>query len=88
MLILFGCSWPANILKSVRSRTTLGKSLAFEILVAIGYVFGITAKIIIFQRTGALQVSFWFYLLDMLLVTTDICLYFRNLRIDKQMGRI
>lgn len=88
MLILFGCSWPVNIHKSIKSRTTLGKSLVFEILVVIGYLFGITAKIIIFRRTGELQTSFWFYLLDILLVTTDICLYFRNLRIDKQMGRI
>ena len=92
MLIIFGCSWPANIHKSLTSRTTLGKSLAFEILVVIGYMFGITAKIILFKRTGEMQASFWFYfwfyLLDILLVSTDIVLYFRNLRIDKKMGRI
>ena len=88
MLVIFGCSWPANIHKSLTSRTTLGKSLAFEILVVIGYMFGITAKIILFKRTGEMQASFWFYLLDILLVSTDIVLYFRNLRIDKKMGRI
>ncbi|MBR2390708.1 MAG: hypothetical protein IKA94_07940, partial [Mogibacterium sp.] len=74
--------------KSLTSKTTLGKSLVFEVLVVIGYLCGITAKIIIFNRTGALQVSFWFYLLDILLVSTDIVLYFRNLKIDKKMGRI
>ena len=88
MLIIFGCSWPANILKSIKSRTTLGKSLAFEMLVLIGYFFGIAAKIIIFRRTGELQLSFWFYLLDITLVATDIVLYFRNLGIDKAEGRI
>ena len=88
MLIIFGCSWPANIHKSLTSKTTLGKSLAFEVLVVIGYLFGVTAKIIIFNRTGEMQVSFWFYLLDILLVSTDIVLYFRNLQIDKKMGRI
>ena len=88
MLIIFGCSWPANIYKSLTSRTTLGKSLAFEIMVVIGYLCGITAKIILFNRTGELQASFWFYLADILLVSTDIVLYFRNLRIDRQMGRI
>ncbi len=88
MLIIFGCSWPANIHKSLTSKTTLGKSLVFEVLVVIGYLFGITAKIIIFNRTGEMQVSFWFYLLDILLVSTDIVLYFRNLQIDKKMGRI
>ena len=88
MLIIFGCSWPANIYKSLTSRTTLGKSLAFEIMVVIGYLCGITAKIIIFNKTGQLQTSFWFYLLDILLVSTDIVLFFRNLKIDKKMGRI
>ena len=57
-------------------------------LVVIGYLCGITAKIIIFNRTGQLQTSFWFYLLDILLVSTDIVLFFRNLKIDKKMGRI
>ena len=52
MLIIFGCSWPANIYKSLTSKTTLGKSLVFEVLVVIGYLCGITAKIIIFNRTG------------------------------------
>ncbi len=88
MLIIFGCSWPANIYKSLTSRTTLGKSLLFEVLIVIGYMCGITAKLIIYQRTGDLQASFWFYLADILLVTTDIVLYFRNLRFDKEAGRI
>ena len=88
MLILFGCSWPFNIAKSLKSKTTLGKSVTFEILVVIGYLFGITAKIIIYSRTGVLQYSFWFYVLDILLVSTDIGLYIRNLKIDKKEGRI
>ena len=88
MLIIFGCSWPANIYKSVKSRTTLGKSLLFEILIVIGYSCGIIAKVIIYKRSGVLQTSFWFYLLDIALVMTDICLYFRNYRIDKQEGRL
>ncbi len=88
MLIIFGCSWPANIYKSIKSRTTLGKSLLFEVLIVIGYSCGIIAKIIIYKRTGRLQTSFWFYLIDIVLVMTDICLYFRNLRIDKKESRI
>ena len=88
MLIAFGCSWPFNIAKSIRSKTTLGKSVTFEIIVVIGYLFGIAAKLIIYNRTGILQYSFWFYILDILLVSTDICLYFRNYKIDKKMGRI
>lgn len=88
MLVSFGFSWPFNIAKSLKSKTTLGKSVAFEIIVVIGYLFGIAAKIIIFNRTGVLQYSFWFYILDILLVSTDIVLYCRNYKIDKKMGRI
>ena len=88
MLITFGCSWPFNIAKSIKSRTTLGKSLFFEIIIVIGYMFGIAAKLIIYNRTGVLQYSFWFYIMDIMLVTVDICLYFRNYKIDKKMGRL
>ena len=88
MLIIFGCSWPANIYKSITSRTSMGKSLVFEILVVIGYLFGLTSKLIIFARTGELQLSFWVYILDISMVLTDMTLYFRNRRIDREMGRI
>lgn len=88
MLILFGCSWPFNIAKSLKSKTTLGKSLVFEVIVIVGYLFGVAAKLIIYSNTGVLQYSFWFYLLDIALVSTDIVLYFRNLKLDKQAGRL
>lgn len=88
MLVGFGCSWPFNIAKSIKSRTTLGKSVYFEIIVIISYLFGVTAKLMIYNDTGVLQYSFWFYLLDIALVSTDVVLYFRNLRIDKKLGRI
>ena len=88
MLIAFGCSWPFNIAKSIKSKTTLGKSVTFEIIVVFGYLFGIAAKMIIYNRTGTLQYSFWFYIMDILLVTTDICLYFRNYKLDKKAGRV
>ena len=29
MLVAFGAAWPANIIKSLKSRTAKGKSLAF-----------------------------------------------------------
>ena len=37
MIILFGISWPLNLAKSIRSKTTKGKSLLFLILIDIGY---------------------------------------------------
>ena len=88
MLVIFGLSWPFNIAKSLKSRTTLGKSVIFEFLVVVGYLFGVAAKLMIFARSGTLQYSFFFYLIDIALVSTDIIIYFRNLKLDKKAGRI
>ena len=46
MLLCFGASWPMNVIKSWKARTTKGKSLAFVCLILLGYVAGITAKLI------------------------------------------
>lgn len=88
MLVIFGLSWPFNISKSLKSRTTLGKSVVFEILIITGYIFGVIGKLIILSRTGVLQYSFYFYLIDIALVSTDVVIYFRNLKIDRENGRI
>lgn len=73
MLVCFGVSWPVNIVKSLRSRSTKGKSLLFLIIVDIGYVFGILHKLI-YSRDAVIYV----YILNLLMVSTDIVLYFRN----------
>ena len=39
MVICFGASWPLSLYKSVVSCTAKGKSLLFECLIAVGYVF-------------------------------------------------
>lgn len=83
MLCIFGASWPFNISKSVRSRTAKGKSVMFEILVVIGYGFGLYSKIWTWQRTGTLAYSTWFYIADIAMVLIDIVLYFRNSRLDR-----
>lgn len=82
MLVLFGASWPFNIIKSIRSRTAKGKSVIFEYLVVAGYLCGIIAKLYTFANGGGLALSTWFYLADMLMVLIDIRLYHRNRRLD------
>jgi bacteriorhodopsin len=79
MVISFGVSWPANIIKSYRARTARGKSILFLTLVLIGYACGIAAKIL----SGAVNYVFVFYLLNFLMVSADICLYFRNRALDR-----
>ena len=40
MVLSFGASWPLNVMKSYKARTTKGKSLGFMLLIEAGYVFG------------------------------------------------
>ena len=80
MIILFGISWPTNIIKSYRSRTARGKSLLFSILIFTGYCFGIAAKIL----GGSVNYVCIFYIINVIMVFTDILLYFRNSALDRQ----
>lgn len=81
MLISFGFSWPMNIVKSLKTRSTKGKSLTFMILIEIGYACGIIAKIL--RYAGAVDKGLWIfsfavYVLNFLMVGTDMILYFIN----------
>ena len=38
MVVSFGASWPLNVRKSYRARTTQGKSIAFLVLIFAGYM--------------------------------------------------
>ena len=87
MVISFGISWPMSILKSVRSRTAKGKSLFFLLMICFGYVCGIIWKVILFRKTGVFAWPSYFYILNLLMVSADIVLYFRNTRLDRQSGK-
>ena len=80
MIISFGLSWPTSIIKSWKVRTAKGKSLLFLIFVEIGYVCGISAKLI----AGNISYVFPFYVLNFVMVGTDIVLCFRNRALDRQ----
>ena len=80
MLVCFGLSWPFNIAKSIRSRTAKGKSVLFEIMIIIGYLCGVTGKLI----GGNITYVLAFYALDILLVSTDLILTFRNRKLDRE----
>jgi len=80
MVICFGISWPVSIIKSLRSKTAKGKSLIFIIFVAVGYLCGITSKLV---SGSPLTYVFIFYVINLCMVTFDIGLYFRNARLDR-----
>ena len=87
MILSFGASWPLNVMKSYRARTTKGKSLAFLLLIFFGYIAGIASKL----SNEAYMASFaskwyvlFFYVLNLVMVGADLCLYIRNYRLDKE----
>lgn len=84
MLVAFGFSWSFNIAKSWHSRTAKGKSVLFEYIVLFGYFVGLLGKIITAHRSGVLPWSTWFYIADIVMVSIDVVLYFRNTALDRQ----
>ncbi len=86
MLICFGFSWPLNVIKAYKARTTKGKSIAFLFLIFIGYIAGIASKFTNPAYMAAFYEKWYvlfFYFLNIFMVSLDIILYFRNLYIDK-----
>ena len=79
MLFCFGFSWPFSIAKSLKSKSTKGKSLAFMLLVEAGYAFGIAHKLV-YSRDWVV----WAYVTLFFVVLTDIALYFRNRGLERQ----
>lgn len=80
MLICFGLSWPINLRKAYKAKTTKGTSLLFILLIIFGYLSGITAKLVSGQTTYVLAV----YLLNLAVVLLNLVVYFRNKALDKK----
>lgn len=78
MLICFGISWPVSVYRSAKSKSTKGKSIIFLYFILVGYFSGITHKLIY-----SLDLVLILYIINSLLVITDICLYYRNRRLEK-----
>ena len=85
MIVSFGASWPLNVMKSYRARTTKGKSLAFLLLIFFGYIAGIISKLINDAYMASIAQKWYvlfFYVLNLIMVGTDLVLYARNKRLD------
>ena len=89
MIVSFGASWPMNVMKSYKARTTKGKSLAFLCLILFGYVAGIASKFMnpVYMAEFAQKwYVLFFYILNFIMVSADLCLYIRNRALDKKNG--
>ena len=89
MIVSFGASWPMNVIKSYKARTTKGKSLAFLLLILFGYVAGIISKLVnesYMAEIGNKWYVLFFYILNFMMVGVDLLMYVRNYRLDKLNG--
>ncbi len=82
MLICFGAAWPTNIAKSIKARTSKGKSLSFLLIILVGYVFGILNKVIHHPDDIVLVL----YVINFVMVGVDTALWFRNRKLDLAAG--
>ena len=87
MIVSFGFSWPLNVMKSYKARTTKGKSLSFLCLIFFGYIAGIASKFTNEAYMAAFAQKWYvlfFYCLNLVMVGADLCIYYRNYLIDKK----
>ena len=80
MLVCFGLSWPINVMKAYKARTAKGTSLPFILLIFTGYIAGISAKFI----SGQINYVLIVYILNIVVVSMNLVIYFRNVAFDKQ----
>ena len=87
MVLSFGASWPLNLWKNWRSRTAVGKSLGFLLLIFFGYIAGICSKLVSSSYMAEFSQKWYvlfFYCLNLVMVGANICIHLRNVYLDKQ----
>ena len=80
MLVCFGFSWPMSVIKNYKARSAKGMSLGFILLITIGYLAGISAKIVSRNFSFVLIV----YVINLLMVSSNLWIYVRNRRLDRR----
>ena len=100
MLICFGVSWPINIAKAWKARSTKGISVArstkgisvlFYGFILLGYLVGIAAKLALIRYYAPApwyETVHWyvlfFYVLNTLMVAAGIAIWFRNRALENK----
>ena len=87
MVVSFGASWPFNVMKSYKARTAKGKSVVFLLCITFGYIAGIISKFLNEAYMNDFASKWYvlcFYVLNLIMVSTDLVLYFRNKSLDKK----
>ncbi len=79
MLICFGVAWPVSIVKSIKSKSSGGKSSFFLYIILLGYIAGITNKLL----NKPDDIVLYLYILNFVMVFVDLMLLYRNKRFEK-----
>lgn len=79
MLVCFGFSWPMSVYKNIKAKSAKAMSLGFIVMITIGYLAGIAAKICLHKYNYVLIV----YVINLIMVSTNLVVYFINKRYDK-----
>lgn len=80
MLICFAAAWPFSIYRGIKSKSSKGKSVLFSAIILLGYICGITNKIVMDQVNYVV----FFYGLGFTLVFIDLMVVFRNRSLEKK----
>ncbi len=80
MLICFGLSWPISVFKSIKSKSTKGKSIVFLMAIIIGYISGIIGKIV----NDNISYVLILYCVNLFVVLLDFSIYFINKHNEKK----
>lgn len=83
MLICFGLSWPISVYKNIKLKSARPMNLPFILLIFIGYIAGIFAKIL----SGNVNWVLIVYFINLGFVSTNIGVYFYNRSLDKKSGK-
>lgn len=91
MLICFGLSWPINIAKAWKARSTKGISVLFYCFILLGYLVGIAAKLALIRYYAPApwyETVHWyvlfFYVLNTLMVAAGIAIWLRNRALENK----
>lgn len=87
MLVCFGVSWPVNLVKNFKLRSAKSTSLTFLLLIWLGYVAGVSAKILQLVNP-ALKNPSWYlltiYIINLVMLSANLVVYYRNQKLDER----
>ena len=87
MVISFGISWPISIMKTLKTKSHVGKSPLFIGLIVFGYICGIIGKIVNVEN-NPLNYVFIFYCINLCMTSFDLCLHFYYRSKAKKTGNL